>query len=196
MRYKQGHKEQVREKILDAAGELFRTNGFHGLGVDGLMAAAGMTSGAFYSNFASKEQLLEEFLERDLSRIRDYLRKKGEEDGGDWLVEFATDYINSLHTLNDWETCTMPVLTADLSRAGDKARQIYGDRLSEIVEALAVGTVGEDMAERRQNAWRFLGSLVGAVAIARALPPGQAAEEILVAAVEGARRLSGVNPTG
>ncbi|RYG44190.1 TetR/AcrR family transcriptional regulator, partial [bacterium] len=63
-RYKAGEKEQARERMLEAAGRRLRRSGFHGVGIDGLMAEAGLTSGAFYSNFGSKEGLLEAVLDR------------------------------------------------------------------------------------------------------------------------------------
>lgn len=47
----------AREKLLDAAVKLVRTNGFAGTSVDQLCAEAGVTKGAFFHHFASKEAL-------------------------------------------------------------------------------------------------------------------------------------------
>src|SRR5690349_21422705 len=49
-----------REKILDAAGMLFRLHGYDGIGVADIMKRAGLTHGGFYGHFASKEQLAAE----------------------------------------------------------------------------------------------------------------------------------------
>src|SRR5215510_8170539 len=46
-----------REKILAVAGELFREKGFDGIGVAGIMKAAGLTHGGFYGHFESKDEL-------------------------------------------------------------------------------------------------------------------------------------------
>ena len=43
-----------RQRILEVAGRLFRQKGFEGIGVDGIMKAAGLTHGGFYGHFASK----------------------------------------------------------------------------------------------------------------------------------------------
>ncbi len=63
MRYKSNQKAKAREAILQAGARTLRTNGFNGIGVDGIAASAGVTSGAFYSNFSNKEALLQEVIE-------------------------------------------------------------------------------------------------------------------------------------
>ena len=54
-------KEQMaenRERILNAAAQLFREKGFDGIGVADLMKSAGLTHGGFYGHFASKDELM------------------------------------------------------------------------------------------------------------------------------------------
>ena len=53
-------KAETREKILSAAGALFRKRGIDAVGVDAIMHAAGLTHGGFYAHFASKEALVAE----------------------------------------------------------------------------------------------------------------------------------------
>lgn len=59
MSRKSRHNAAVRTRILEAAGPLFRRHGIDGVGIDALMAAAGLTRGAFYAHFASKAALYE-----------------------------------------------------------------------------------------------------------------------------------------
>ena len=47
-----------RERIIEAAGELFRSKGFSGIGVADIMKAADLTHGGFYSHFVSKDDLI------------------------------------------------------------------------------------------------------------------------------------------
>ena len=49
MRYQPDQKARARDALLNAGAREMKTRGFNGVGVDGLAAAAGMTSGAFYS---------------------------------------------------------------------------------------------------------------------------------------------------
>ena len=60
VRYAPDRKEKTRAKILRAAGRVFRREGYHAAGVDKVMAEAGLTAGAFYAHFESKQALLAE----------------------------------------------------------------------------------------------------------------------------------------
>ena len=60
MRYAPDHKEKTRARILEAAGKVFRRQGYHSAGVDKVMEEAGLTAGGFYAHFDSKQALLAE----------------------------------------------------------------------------------------------------------------------------------------
>jgi AcrR family transcriptional regulator len=51
-------KGETRQRILDSAGRLFKADGIDGTGIAGLMADAGLTNGAFYKHFGSKDDLV------------------------------------------------------------------------------------------------------------------------------------------
>jgi AcrR family transcriptional regulator len=55
-------KEGRRGQILDAAAELFATHGFHGVGIDDIGAAVGITGPALYRHFRGKDAMLGEML--------------------------------------------------------------------------------------------------------------------------------------
>lgn len=67
MRYSTEHKQQTREKLLASSGALAKRGGFATTGVAGLMNAIGLTGGAFYNHFASKDDLFTEVVRRELS---------------------------------------------------------------------------------------------------------------------------------
>jgi AcrR family transcriptional regulator len=54
---------RTRAALLDAAAEVFVERGFQGASVEAIAARAGFTRGAFYSNFASKDELFAELLQ-------------------------------------------------------------------------------------------------------------------------------------
>ena len=60
MRVSKEQAAENRERILKAASSLMRERGISGVGVDALTEAAGMTHGSLYSQFGSKERLVEE----------------------------------------------------------------------------------------------------------------------------------------
>jgi TetR/AcrR family transcriptional repressor of nem operon len=62
MRYEKGHKDATRERIIDVASQQFRENGVAAVGLAGIMSDAGLTNGAFYTHFESKEDLVQAVL--------------------------------------------------------------------------------------------------------------------------------------
>jgi AcrR family transcriptional regulator len=59
-------KAQTRQKLLDAAAAVFARKGFNGASLDDVAEEAGLTKGAVYSNFSSKDHLIEELIEERL----------------------------------------------------------------------------------------------------------------------------------
>ena len=62
MRFEKGHKAATRQHILEVASKSFRRDGVSAAGIAGIMGEAGLTNGAFYPHFASKEVLVREAL--------------------------------------------------------------------------------------------------------------------------------------
>ena len=61
---RQERKSQTRERLLDAAAQVFAERGFEAASIDEVAAAAGYTKGAVYSNFASKTDLVIALIQR------------------------------------------------------------------------------------------------------------------------------------
>ena len=80
-RYGKEHKEATRRRIIEAAGQRFKRDGIDGSGVSTLMADAGLTNGAFYAHFASKEDLVAtavaDQLRQQLEPYRAAARRRG-----------------------------------------------------------------------------------------------------------------------
>lgn len=60
-----------RERLLDAAAGLFAARGYHGVGVDDIGAAAGISGPGVYRHFAGKQALLEHLCDRAMTRMLD-----------------------------------------------------------------------------------------------------------------------------
>jgi AcrR family transcriptional regulator len=58
MKYSKEHKQETRQRIIKNAGPRFKNDGIDGSGVATLMKDAGLTNGAFYAHFASKDSLI------------------------------------------------------------------------------------------------------------------------------------------
>src|SRR5438552_10894191 len=70
MRYGKDQKQATRQRILEAAGRRFKQDGIDGAGVATLMSDAGLTNGAFYAHFDSKEDLVANVLAHQLRAQR------------------------------------------------------------------------------------------------------------------------------
>ena len=70
MRYPKDQKQATRQRILEAAGRRFKQDGIDGAGVAAVMSDAGLTNGAFYAHFASKEDLVANVLADQLRAQR------------------------------------------------------------------------------------------------------------------------------
>jgi len=74
VRYGKERKQATRLRIIETAGRRFKTDGIDGSGVATLMADAGLTNGAFYAHFASKEDLVATAVADQLREQRESLR--------------------------------------------------------------------------------------------------------------------------
>ena len=68
MRYSASHKQETRERLLQSSAAQAKNEGFSTVGVDALMKAIGLSGGAFYSHFTSKDELFSSIVERELSQ--------------------------------------------------------------------------------------------------------------------------------
>jgi TetR/AcrR family transcriptional regulator, transcriptional repressor for nem operon len=185
MRYPSDQKARAKQAILQAGAGALRTNGFNGIGVDGLAASAGVTSGAFYSNFSNKEALLEEVIETCLGEpfIDSESGSLAERQGH--LKEWLAMYISAYHRANPASGCVMPTLSADVARSNPQIRAAYERKMLELVRKMS-NVLGGARADREKRAWSVVAMMVGAVAISRAMPDGEAADQVLDAALQNA----------
>jgi len=164
MRYPPGKKEQNRKQLLLASGRTAKRDGFAASGVDGLMKAAGVTSGAFYSHFSSKSALLKALIESELLASRNMWAGNPHQTAEDWL-DFELDrYLNLGHVQHPEAGCVLPPLAAEIARADAPVRELFEAELVKGQQILAQRLHSEEMA------WAFICQLVGTILLARAIP--------------------------
>ncbi|MGC2774776.1 MAG: TetR/AcrR family transcriptional regulator [Bradyrhizobium sp.] len=188
MRYPPDQKARAKEAILQAGARALRTNGFNGIGVDGLAASAGATSGAFYSNFSNKEALLEEVIATCVGEPFIDSESGSLTERQDRLREWLAMYISAEHRADPASGCVMPTLSADVARANPQIRATYERKMQELVRKMANVLSGEG-PERERRAWSIIAMMVGAIAISRAMPDGAAADQALDSALQIATAL-------
>jgi Transcriptional regulator len=177
MRYPPDQKAKARQAILDAGARALRVNGFNGVGVDGLAAAAGVTSGAFYSNFANKEALLEAVIDAFLGQP--FVGKSGTvAERREALTAWLDDYLAPAHRVDPASGCVMPTLGADVARAGPAVRDAYGRRMADLIARMA-DVLGGPVEDRKRRAASIVALMVGAIGVSRAMPDGAEADRVL-----------------
>src|SRR3954451_15291712 len=98
MRTTHERKAETRERILAAAGRLFRSQGIDAVGVDAIMHAAGLSHGGFYGHFASKEALVAEVSAASLARAAArWERLSLDPDGNAALARIVESYLDPAH---------------------------------------------------------------------------------------------------
>jgi TetR/AcrR family transcriptional regulator, transcriptional repressor for nem operon len=167
MRYPPDHKARAREALLEAGARSLKTTGFNGIGVDGLAAAAGVTSGAFYSNFANKEAMLEAVI--DAQGVGEPFLSDTDSATTARLISFLEDYISAHHSADPADGCVMPALSADVSRAQPPVKDAYARKVTALVDRIA-GMLDGDASDRNRRAWSIVALMVGSIVISRGMP--------------------------
>lgn len=190
MRYKPGQKEETRRKMLEAASRGFRSHGYAGIGVDGLAKSAGVTSGAFYAHFGSKDAAFEAALTFGLDEVIDAIPQFQSEHGPGWIQAFADYYLGEPHRKDLACGCAMAALTPEVVRGGPALQTLYEEKMSKIAGLMARGLSGESEEERLILAWTYLSTLIGGLSLARGMKTeataAKIADGVKAAAIEAA----------
>lgn len=189
MRYPSGHKHESRERILSAAADLFRRHGLAATGVDAVMAKAGLTAGAFYAHFRSKDALIAAAIGKAGEKAHarwiapfDHLR------GRAWSRAFVERYLSEAHRDEREAGCTLPSLSADVARSGTAARRHVESRLRGLV-ALVSERSDTSSAPEREQVIGAVALCVGGLLLARVVTDRRLSREILEASRRNAERL-------
>jgi TetR/AcrR family transcriptional regulator, transcriptional repressor for nem operon len=181
MRETAQRRSETRQRILDAAGLLFREHGIDGVGVDAVMRQAGLTHGGFYLHFASKEALATEVAQSLLENAA--LRWDGlsrHPDQQEALRQIVGSYLDptkvSAHT-----GCPLTTLGPDVARRSASRGALAG-ALRGMLDALTRCVSGATAERRRQRAVTALATMVGAVVLARVADDPALADEFLATA--------------
>ncbi len=183
MRYPKDHVQETHQAILDAAGRVFRRLGFHGGGVDAVMAEAGLTAGGFYAHFKNKDALLSEFIRDDMEQMRkSWDADRSRSTGHERVLESVRRYLSRAHFENVEKGCFLPTLISEISRAGEDSKLAFEDGLNDWMQTLA-----SELDERAEaQVLALLALSVGGLALSRSVKNQQFADRIREACMNAA----------
>ena len=142
-RYGKEHKEATRRRIVEAAGRRFKRDGIDGSGIATLMADAGLTNGAFYAHFGSKDELV-------AAAVADQMRSQQERisalagTGRAGLEQIAREYLSAEHRDNPGGGCASAALLDEIGRCTDPTKQAYTDSLLAVIDDIAARLAPHD----------------------------------------------------
>ena len=155
MRYKTGYKEQKRKELLQISGQIAKKNGFAVTGIDGFMKAAGVTSGAFYSHFSSKNELLKALVENELQHSIHMWLDNPYTEAEQW-IDFELDrYLSISHVQRPDHGCILPSLATEIARSDDEIKLAYQ------AELLRGHQIFLKHLGSEEKAWAVLSQLMG-----------------------------------
>ncbi|WP_018856281.1 TetR/AcrR family transcriptional regulator [Rhizobium sp. 42MFCr.1] len=184
MRYEKGHKESTRNRIIDVASRRFRKDGASATGLAGIMADAGLTNGAFYAHFGSKETLLRETLVNTLADQA--ARSKQDCAEGRGIEGAIRGYLNKDHLERSEEGCPSAALLPEIGRQPQSTREAYENGLLPYIKNLASQLPQPGTPSSIRRAIGVFGVMVGTLQTARAVSDMSLAEDILEAGIEAA----------
>jgi len=188
-RYEKGHKNETRQRILDVAARQFRERGTSSAGLAGIMAEAGLTNGAFYIHFESKQDLIRAVLDDALARREQVWRKLEDADGG--LVAMIDDYLSARHRDNPGRGCPTAAMVAEVAREPAATRATFTERLAAIITRMAAKVKGSSAELREADALAIYALMVGSLQLARAVNDKRLSDKILASGASAARKLAG-----
>jgi TetR/AcrR family transcriptional repressor of nem operon len=173
-----------RQTVINVASRLFRERGFDGIGLKDLMEGAGLTQGAFYKQFASKDDLAAQASKRALESASRRWSAAAEANPKDPLGAVVAFYLSMGHREERMDGCPVVALGSDAARQSVDVKASFEAGIKNYLEMLGrwIGeTDGEDSTDK---AMTILSTMVGALVLSRAVNNKRLSKRFLQAAAK------------
>jgi TetR/AcrR family transcriptional regulator, transcriptional repressor for nem operon len=184
VRYGKERKQETRRRIIQTAGRRFKRDGIDGSGIATLMSDAGLTNGAFYAHFASKEDLV-------ATAVADQLRAQRAgfsalAPGRAGVEQYVREYLSVQHRDNPDDGCPSAALLDEIGRSTDATKQAYTDGVLVMVDDIAARLAPDDPQSARVKTLSVFAMMVGTLQLSRALADQQLADQVLEEGLQNA----------
>ena len=206
MRVSKEQAAQNHRKIVTAASRLFRERGIGATGVDAITEDAGLTHGAVYSQFGSKEAIAAEALREALAGSRRLWRRLLERNGrGKAFAAIVARYLSRDHRDSTGTGCVVAALGSEIAKQPERVRDAFTAELRETLDFIAGLMPWTGRSRHYEDAIAVLAFMAGALILARAVSDERLSNRILeatakrviiLARYEGSSALPGRRRTG
>jgi TetR/AcrR family transcriptional regulator, transcriptional repressor for nem operon len=182
MRVSRLRAEENRQTVINVASRLFRDRGFDGIGLKDLMKGAGLTQGAFYKQFESKEDLAAQASARAVESAFGRWAAATDANPDDQLAAILRFYLSAEHREERSDGCPIVALGSDAARQGSAVKAAFEAGIKAHLEVLGrlIGEAGDEDAKGKAMA--TLSTMVGAVMLSRVVNDPELAQGLLDAA--------------
>jgi len=158
-----------RAALVQAAGHLFRERGIDGVGVAEISKKAGLTHGALYAQFASKEALAAEAFASALKPGFELMT--ADRDGRPaTLTDFLDHYLSAGHRDNLATSCPMSASASEIGRQDQAVCERYTEGFEQFAALIERGLGASPLkADSRERALTMIAAMIGGVAASRAV---------------------------
>lgn len=163
-------KEASHERIVGAAARAIRRSGYDGTGVADIMKEAGLTHGAFYAHFASREAMLAEAADRagaeSVAAAASVVAAVSPEQS---LQSLIRAYLSKAHLEGIETGCPISALGSEMPRQSPEVRRVATRRIKEMIDLVARQLPDWGQPSAHERALVIVSTMVGTLMLARAV---------------------------
>ena len=176
-----------RETVINVASRLFRKRGFDGIGLKDLMKSAGLTQGAFYKQFASKEDLAAQASRRAMESATHRWSAATAAKPEDPLGAVIAFYLSMGHRGEKMDGCPIVALGSDAARQGMDVKASFEAGIKDHLKILGRFIAKTSGEESDGKAMAILSTMVGALTLSRVVNDPDLAQAFLDSATDQVR---------
>lgn len=178
-------KDASHERIVSAAARAIRRSGYAGTGVADIMKEAGLTHGAFYAHFESRNAMLIEAADQagaeSIARAREAVSAAPAKRSLEFLIN---SYLSQEHLKDIEYGCPVAALGSEMPRQSPEVRRVATSRINEMIGLIAREVQALEAAEAREKSLVTVATMVGTLILARAVDDPALSEEFCAAGLK------------
>ncbi|MFF4909138.1 TetR/AcrR family transcriptional regulator [Streptomyces sp. NPDC001260] len=191
VRYGKEHKQATRQRIIETAGRRFKRDGIDGSGISTLMADAGLTNGAFYAHFASKDDLVATAVADQLrAQYANVIEQAAPGIAG--VEQIVRWYLSPQHRDSPDDGCPSAALLDEIGRSADATKQAYTDGVLAVIDGIAARLEPADPRSVHRKTLSVYAMMAGTLQLSRALADRRLSDELLDEGIRNALTLLGI----